>query len=221
MKLVRFRSTAMALALFVASVFFAQPSRACTGDCNGDGEVTINELISMVNIALGSSPLSSCAIGDANGDGEITINEIIQAVNFALSGCPTQCTGAAIRISLAFDPDAVPELAGVSLSVRFSSADLSLPEDTASRIEELGSGGGFFDAQVLPRPGEPRDNELRISYLAQESIPPGPFLNVLADCTGATIPSPDSLECSVTGASDSGGFDVPGEVRCTLEIQPR
>ena len=63
---------------------------ACVGDCNHSGEVTIEELITMVNIALGSSPVSACAAGDANGDGEITVNEIIAAVNNALNGCKPQ-----------------------------------------------------------------------------------------------------------------------------------
>lgn len=60
---------------------------ACIGDCGGDGQVTIDELISMVNIALGSRPISDCTAGDENRDGEITIDEIIKAVNNALNGC--------------------------------------------------------------------------------------------------------------------------------------
>ncbi len=63
------------------------PPRVCVGDCGGDGEVTIEELILMVNIALGSTPVQNCLAGDANGDGDITIDEIIQAVNRALGGC--------------------------------------------------------------------------------------------------------------------------------------
>lgn len=59
----------------------------CGGDCNGDGEVTVNELITMVNIALGNANVSTCLAGDADGSGEITINEIIAAVNNALNGC--------------------------------------------------------------------------------------------------------------------------------------
>ena len=59
----------------------------CPGDCNGDGEVTIDELVMMVNIALGTRPLSDCAAGDSTRDGEITIDEIIRAVTRALSGC--------------------------------------------------------------------------------------------------------------------------------------
>jgi len=60
---------------------------SCTGDCSGDGEVTVNELITMVNIALGTANVSTCGAGDANGDGQITINEIIAGVNNALNGC--------------------------------------------------------------------------------------------------------------------------------------
>jgi len=60
----------------------------CVGDCSGDGAVTVNELITMVNIALGNNPVSACPVGDANGDGEITVNEIISGVNNALNGCP-------------------------------------------------------------------------------------------------------------------------------------
>jgi len=61
---------------------------ACVGDCDGDGEVTVNELISMVNIALGTAAPSTCANGDQDGSGEITVNEIISGVNNALGQTP-------------------------------------------------------------------------------------------------------------------------------------
>lgn len=63
------------------------PPRACAGDCGGDGTVDIGELITAVNIALGSAPVSSCAAADANGDGAVVVNELIGAVNVALNGC--------------------------------------------------------------------------------------------------------------------------------------
>lgn len=68
---------------------FPSGARAqCVGDCGGDGDVTVDEIITMVNIALGAQPTSNCAVGDANRDGDITVDEIIQAVNNALNGCP-------------------------------------------------------------------------------------------------------------------------------------
>ena len=63
------------------------PTAACVGDCDGNGAVTVHELITMVNIALGNTPISACNAGDAEGDGEITITDIIAAVSNALAGC--------------------------------------------------------------------------------------------------------------------------------------
>jgi hypothetical protein len=63
---------------------------ACVGDCDSSGEVTVDEIIVMVNISLEVAPLSGCTVGDANGDGAITVEEIIQAVNNALTSCPPE-----------------------------------------------------------------------------------------------------------------------------------
>lgn len=61
---------------------------ACRGDCNGDGEVGVNELIIAVNISLGNRDISACVNADVNGNGLVAINELIAAVNSALNGCP-------------------------------------------------------------------------------------------------------------------------------------
>ena len=60
---------------------------ACVGDCNGDGVVTVNELITGVNIALGSLPLSACPAFDREGDGMVAIGELIAGVSNLLYGC--------------------------------------------------------------------------------------------------------------------------------------
>ena len=73
----------IAVGLCVASGASAQ----CVGDCNGDGMVAINELITGVNIAQGATPLSQCPSFDVNGDNMVGINELITAVNNALNGC--------------------------------------------------------------------------------------------------------------------------------------
>lgn len=61
---------------------------SCIGDCSGDGTVTIDDLITMVNIALDEAELKTCVVGDANRDGAITVEEIITAVSNALNSCP-------------------------------------------------------------------------------------------------------------------------------------
>jgi hypothetical protein len=64
------------------------PSGGCVGDCNTDSSVTVDEILTLVNIALGNAQLSQCSTADANGDHQITIDEILQAVNNALNACP-------------------------------------------------------------------------------------------------------------------------------------
>lgn len=75
------------------------PPGTCIGDCNGDREVTIDELTLGVNIALGSADFSACLAFDCNADchpGPIPATPIpsvdvaclIRAVNNALYGCP-------------------------------------------------------------------------------------------------------------------------------------
>jgi hypothetical protein len=79
------------LALF-ALVAAAMPSIAaaqvCVGDCNGDGEVTIDELVSAVGIALGIPEAPPCDAIDANHNLQVEINELVLGVNNAVNGCP-------------------------------------------------------------------------------------------------------------------------------------
>jgi hypothetical protein len=64
------------------------PPIGCIGDCDDNGQVTIDELIKMVNVALGDADVSECEAGDADGSGEVTVDELVRAVNAALGGCP-------------------------------------------------------------------------------------------------------------------------------------
>jgi hypothetical protein len=65
----------------------------CNGDCNGDGQVTVDEVLTLVNIAVGGTPLNACGDGDINGDGQITVDEILTAVNNALMGADNRGNG--------------------------------------------------------------------------------------------------------------------------------
>jgi len=59
----------------------------CAGDCAGGGAVTVDEILTLVNIALGNLAAELCRAGDVSGDGLITVDEILAAVNNVLNGC--------------------------------------------------------------------------------------------------------------------------------------
>jgi hypothetical protein len=50
--------------------------------------VAVSELVTGVNIALGTMPLSRCPVFDWDGDGAVTVSELVKAVRYALEGCP-------------------------------------------------------------------------------------------------------------------------------------
>jgi len=59
----------------------------CAGDCNGDGQVLVSELITGVNIALGNKPASTCPAFDFDGSGDVTVSELIRGRHNALGTC--------------------------------------------------------------------------------------------------------------------------------------
>ncbi|MBI3782812.1 MAG: hypothetical protein HY270_05355 [Deltaproteobacteria bacterium] len=63
------------------------PQSACPGDCRGDGQVTVDEILALVKIALGQTTLATCPSGDIDDNGDIGIDEILAAVRRALEGC--------------------------------------------------------------------------------------------------------------------------------------
>jgi len=63
------------------------PGGPCAGDCDENGAVTIDEVVTAVNIALGQASVDACPAADLNASGEITINELIAAIDRLLEGC--------------------------------------------------------------------------------------------------------------------------------------
>jgi len=61
--------------------------KPCPGDCDGSGAVTVDELLVLVNIALGNAPLEMCGGADTDGSQAVEITEILAAVNAATFGC--------------------------------------------------------------------------------------------------------------------------------------
>jgi hypothetical protein len=65
----------------------AQSSSPCIGDCAVDGQVTVDEIVVGVSIALGQLEIDRCSMFDRSRDGDVTVDEILAAVAAALGGC--------------------------------------------------------------------------------------------------------------------------------------
>ncbi len=63
------------------------PLPLCPGDCNGDGSVTIDELITGANVVLGVLPLAACPFLDVGADQSATIDALVAAVEAGLNRC--------------------------------------------------------------------------------------------------------------------------------------
>lgn len=63
------------------------PHDPCDGDCDGDGVVTVAEVVRGVNLALGTVAVAECPAFDGDDDGTVSVDELIRAVLRALNGC--------------------------------------------------------------------------------------------------------------------------------------
>jgi hypothetical protein len=223
----------------VLGITSAGPARAaCVGDCNRDLQVTVDELVLGVHIAAAPADFARCDAFDANEDARVTIEELVTAVGHVRSSCPLEptatpsptatptvppgCAEVEVVTALAYDPDDVPQLAGVTLTLSYAEATVSIPGSgaVASVLDRLTdrSAVGFFQAEDLDTDANQRDDQVRVAYVTTETIPPGPFIGVRFDCEGgAAPPSAGDFTCRIVDASDGLGFPVEG-VDCQLTI---
>jgi hypothetical protein len=82
------RSLIAAFLLVLLLPLRAPAALPCSGDCDGSGQLTVDELVRAVAIALGGLNLDVCPNIDVSEDGRVTVEEVIIATGFALNGCP-------------------------------------------------------------------------------------------------------------------------------------
>ncbi len=79
---------ALALLLALWPLVTRANGLACGGDCDASGAVTIDEVITLVNISMGTAAVAACVAGDQDDNGGISIDEVIAAMTNALGNCP-------------------------------------------------------------------------------------------------------------------------------------
>ncbi|HSQ00703.1 MAG TPA: ethylbenzene dehydrogenase-related protein [Candidatus Dormibacteraeota bacterium] len=172
------RGNTIGFSFVAAALLWSAPcmaQSACVGDCDGNGTVAINELITGVNIALGSATVDTCADFDTNDSGTVTIEELIAGVSNALDGCPVSGLQAR-RVSSAPNgiddplwgqiPPYAPTLGTMSSSLLYGNGQLNM--------------SGTFDGISEFNGGEPANLELRAAH-------DGTALYVLAEWNDTTF----------------------------------
>ncbi len=125
--------------LVLVTILLARMSAnaACLGDCDRDGNVTVDEILAGVSVALGQAGLAICPAFDRDGDGIVQVDVILSAVDYALNGCPKATPTASAT------PTRIP-----------TATPTPLPDDPAERVIALaaprvcwvgGYPGGWID----------------------------------------------------------------------------
>lgn len=70
-----------------ADLVLRRTIQVCPGDCNADGQVSLDELIAAIGISLGADPVTECSAVDSDNDAHVQIDEIVSAVTSALRNC--------------------------------------------------------------------------------------------------------------------------------------
>lgn len=97
------RRVGLAAALLGTLMFWSAATATaqgpCIGDCNSNKQVTIEELLRGVNIALGAQGVDACTAFDRNENELVTIDELVAGVRSALDGCfpPVVFSGTCLR----------------------------------------------------------------------------------------------------------------------------
>jgi hypothetical protein len=201
-------------------------AQTCVGDCSGDNSVTVDEIVTMVNIALGTANVATCLAGDPSGDSQVTVDEILQAVNNALNGCPPpgECTTVTVTVMLDLEEGVFP--AGIVTELRYPPDVVSLPgsQDDAqvmARVTDISGVSGFLSVFDQDTDQDQTDDRLRTAAVAApNTYGPGDFERVQFDCEpGASVPSAEAFTCAVPEASDEFGNPLdPSQVGCSVSV---
>jgi hypothetical protein len=154
----RKRSAWVSAAVLLQLTLPAAAWAACTGDCDRDGAVRIDELVRAVDLALSAPPAGVesgdvCSL-DRDASGSVSVNEIVTAVRRALGGCPK---ASARRI------ESEADLIGGPMAVGRVGDYLLANDRIRVVLRDVGRefsflltyGGNIVDADVTRPPGEP------------------------------------------------------------------
>ena len=142
--------------------------------------------------------------------------------------------GATLTVVLAYSPDVVPGLGGVSLQLGYPPDRASLPGagDLGTRITSLDPNAAVSanDCETLPHPAPtvphtPCGSTLSVPLVEigyakiGDNVPDGPLVRVQFDCAAGTVLHPADLPCAVAVASDDVGNTIATDpITCSVRL---
>jgi hypothetical protein len=68
---------------------FVYPIVVKCGDANGDGKITVSDVVYLVNYLFKGGPIPKpYEAGEANCDGKVTVSDVVYLVNYLFKGGP-------------------------------------------------------------------------------------------------------------------------------------
>lgn len=234
-RFVRRCPTALASVWLTSCLFYGTAAQAtstpCIGDCDGDGQVTVAEIIVGVNIALGTTAISSCPRFDRDGDTTVSVDEIIVAVQNALNGCGTSTTptppGGTATVKPTPTASARPTTPGIANFTISGKVSLAAPNgggisaaddavvgasvdrngngtiDPGEAVSTIVDGEGEYTLALAVNDGEQAVVSFRATDAAPlfRTVPAAPDASVMVNVTLRTA---EVLTCEATGCSLQG-----------------
>jgi hypothetical protein len=232
--------------LAASLLLMATPAAACTGDCDGDGAVAVNETVRGVAILLGQSPLAVCPSFDRDGSLSVTVNELVEAVQAALNGCPgtpgTSMTASPTRTATPTGADTAapphtptptptatvnqpPRLAGGTIYRTFAGAEVRMPLGTDPEggpvecaAEPLPAGAVLQGAELLWTPAEDQLGPHVVALACSDAAQ----ASAEGELAFKVLPlDPCSRPTCDPATGCTVGLPPPDELCCTEEAFPR
>jgi hypothetical protein len=175
--------------------------RPAAGDCNGDLTVTVDELVTGINVSLGATEVQACAHFDIDTNGRVSIDELVTGVNALLHPHLRHPQDSLIYVSLTY---ADPTVTRFDPPMTLAASDSSDAERTLTYCSIYDN--GYTDPTTVKRQST--------SPLPSQGFAGGGPCEVTTGCTAGRVREPCSGETSAQRDASCDSSPGAGDGEC-------